>query len=288
MQNHFSHAVGVDIGGSHITAALIDLEHRVIVPGTLARQKLDPHGSAEEIIAVWSKAIREAQGGEPVKKVGIAMPGPFDYAVGISLIRNQNKYDALYGVNVKQLLAQALSISSGDIRLENDAACFLQGEAFAGAANGFDRSIGLTLGTGLGSARCRHGRAESLDLWNAPFKDTIAEDYISTRWFVNRYVQLTGKEVRGVKELVALAEHEPAVKQVFDEFIINLQHFLQTIIQDETPQVLVIGGNIAHAYALFEKAIQHTKEEHHHVHIRKAELGETAAILGAASLWEFV
>ena len=285
MQKELSAATGVDIGGSHITAARVDLEHRKIVPGTLARLQLDPHASAAAIISIWSKAIRQAQGGEPLSKIGMAMPGPFDYAKGISLIQNQNKYDALYGLNVKQLLAQALMIPPENILLQNDAACFLQGEAFAGAASGFDHSIGITLGTGLGSALFRHGHAESLDLWNTPFRESIAEDYLSTRWFVRRYAALTGKHVRGVKELVTLVEQEDAARQVFDEFTGNLESFLQSIIQQQASQSLVIGGNIAHAYALFEKAVLRTQEKCPGVQIQKAELGETAAVLGAASLF---
>ena len=285
MQNKASTAIGVDIGGSHITASRVNLQQREMVPGTLVRLKLDPHGSVAEIIAVWSKAIKQAQGGAPPQKIGIAMPGPFDYANGISLIQNQNKYDALYGLQVKQLLAQALEISPDDICLQNDAACFLQGEAFAGAAIGFRRSIGITLGTGLGSALYRHGHTESLDLWNTPFNGTIAEDHLSTRWFERRYAELTGRPVRGVKELAVLVEQEDAARQVFDEFAGNLGLFLRSIIQQEAPDALIIGGNIAHAYALFEQAVLLTKEKFPAVHIQRCALGETAAMLGAASLW---
>ena len=76
--------LGVDIGGSHITTALIDLEGRSIIPGYYHRERVNSNGSAEEIIRSWSEVMRKSmQGGH---KIGIAMPGPFDYEEGISFI----------------------------------------------------------------------------------------------------------------------------------------------------------------------------------------------------------
>ncbi len=280
-----STALGVDIGGSHITAARVQLNLRAVIPESLTRAKLDPHGTAEEIIHAWSAAIRQAQGNDPIGRIGIAMPGPFEYEAGISLIRNQDKYDALYGLNIKDLLAAALGITPEAICLKNDAACFLQGEAFAGAGSGLEHCAGITLGTGLGGALYRNGHAENWDLWNLAFKEAIAEDYLSTRWFVTRYFDLTGRKVHGVKELVALFGDDPAARQVFAEFAVNLEQLLDYLIAAEAPRGIVIGGNIAHAYTLFEAAMNKIQARHPSVTISKAGLGETAAIIGAASLW---
>jgi glucokinase len=39
-------------------------------------------------------------------------------------------------------------------------------------------------------------------LWDSPFKDSICEDYLATRWFVNRYEELTGEQISGTKDLL--------------------------------------------------------------------------------------
>ncbi|WP_242916432.1 ROK family protein [Pontibacter liquoris] len=281
--------LGVDIGGSHITAAMVDLERKAIMPAAWARNRVDAHGSAEEIIDTWACVMEQVLPSETAAsiKIGIAIPGPFDYEGGISLIRNQNKYDALYGRNVKELLATRLGINHENILLVNDAGCFLTGEIFSGAAAGAHRAVGLTLGTGLGSARYRNGIGSDADLWRVPFKDAIAEEYLSTRAMVKSYQRLTGKVVDGVEELARLYEADPQVKLVFKELAENLACFIVTHLQQEKPDVIVIGGNIAKAWDYFipetEKRLAAYKMP---VCLRKAELGEAAVLIGAASYWQ--
>ena len=81
--------VGVDIGGSHITAALINIESREVAKETWNRQAVDAAGAADAIIASWVNVIGgcfSAAGIQPTC-VGIAMQGPFDYESGISLMK---------------------------------------------------------------------------------------------------------------------------------------------------------------------------------------------------------
>src|SRR5690606_6548620 len=131
-----------------------------------------------------------------------------------------------------------------NIELINDAESFLQGEVFAGTAQGFSKVAGLTLGTGLGTSRYRHGKAEDANLWCASFKGSIAEDFLSTRWFLARYLELTGVKLKGVKELTSLSGKDAHVKTVFDEFGKNLGMFLAQYIMPEKPEVIILGGNI--------------------------------------------
>src|SRR6187397_1253508 len=138
--------LGVDIGGSHITAGLIDMETRTLRTDSIKRRKVNSADTAENIIAAWASLIKEITGSSGVR-IGIAMPGPFDYELGVSYIKGLEKYESLYGKNVKDLLAAALDIPAKHIRLKNDAGCFLQGETFAGSAKGYNSAIGLTIGT---------------------------------------------------------------------------------------------------------------------------------------------
>lgn len=277
---------GVDIGGSHITVAIIDWDKREILDSTWRRKAVDSMGSAESILAAWSEVIRESfdAAGLAPTRLGIAMPGPFDYHEGIALMKNQNKYDALYGLNIKQLLAGQLRIPPEHISFANDAACFLQGEVVGGVARHSTRVMGLTLGTGLGTSRCINGKAEDANLWCSPFKEGMAEDYLSTRWFVRRYATLASKSVRDVKELVEQGASDPLVPQVFHEFGTHLGEFLVPFVYAEDTQMVVIGGNIAQTFPFFSAALQEAfAQKDIGVEVKISQLGENATLMGAAS-----
>lgn len=279
---------GVDIGGSHITAALVDLEVRSVLPAFSARKHINAQEDAASIIDDWCETIGlvfEAQPTLP-KRVGIAMPGPFDYEKGISFIKDQNKYESLYGLNVKEMMAERLGVSPDHIRLMNDAGCFLQGEVVGGAARGFKSAIGVTLGTGLGTAIFQHGMAKDANLWCAPFKDSIAEDYISARWLIKKYQIVSGTTVEHVKELVSLIPSDPRIKDIFKEFGHNLAVFLSSFVRDNNPEVVIIGGNIAKSADWFLTQVEEDLlAQSIDIPVRIARLGENAHIMGAAGCW---
>lgn len=283
-----TYVTGVDIGGSHITAGLVNIATRTMVSDSLVRNPVNPHAGHDEIIAAWGNAIRQAAfslGAIPYQ-VGIAMPGPFDYPNGVSLIKGFNKYESLYGLNVKELLAQFLGIQAADIKLKNDAAAFLQGEVFGGAARGYAKAAGITLGTGLGSARMVNGDTEEGALNILPLHDGIAEDYISIRWFMKRYHELTGQYANGVKALAEKAGQEEQAAQVFREFSANLALVLQHFMAEEQPGIVVVGGGIANAFDLFypelKRLLAATMGD---TVIKQSLLGEPAAMIGAASFF---
>ncbi|TKC12819.1 ROK family protein [Pedobacter polaris] len=287
MMNNDSIAIGADIGGTHITAALVDLKHRKILSGSTIREKVDSHASYDQIVEVWSRAILKAKKDLKISKVCLAMPGPFDYEKGICLIKDQNKYEKLYGLNIKELLASKLNNEPADISMVNDAASFLQGEVFGGAASGFEKAIGITLGTGLGSCIYENGVASNANLWQLPFKQGVAEDYLSTRWFTRRYYEITGININGVKELTELVGKDLRVKRIFNEFGHNLGDFLTDFVASTQPEVVVLGGNIAKSFKLFKGALfANIQNRFPNIKIKVALLGEEAALMGAASYWK--
>lgn len=281
--------LGIDIGGSHITAALVDLETGTLIQDSIKRSAVDSRGNKEEILTSWCKVINEAFGSvlDSKKRIGIAMPGPFDYNNGISLIKDQDKFKALYQLNLKLELAKRLNLQPSAIRFINDAAAFMQGEFFCGAAKGYSRALGLTLGTGLGSAVVVNGKSKDAELWNSKFLSGIAEDYLSTRWFLNKYKSLTEKELDGVKELAAIVETDAYAKQIFNEFGRGLGHFLADVIKETKSEVVILGGNISQAFNLFAPHLmENLKALHLDTEIKITELNEHAALIGAASSWD--
>ncbi|MCF3109396.1 ROK family protein [Niabella sp. CC-SYL272] len=279
--------LAADIGGTHITAALIDVGKRQIIKSSLMRKPVNSGAAAAPVIRSWSACMQAAMQDATVSKICIAMPGPFDYHNGVSLMTAQGKYDALYGLNIKQLLAAALDRVPQQFFIKNDAACFLQGEIFAGAVNeSFDQVLGITLGTGLGSAFYKQGIAENADLWKHPFREGIAEDYLSTRWFVQRYAALSGRVLNGVQEIAACAATDENIPLLFKEFGKNLGAFLKCFIEMNPAEAVVIGGNITRAYEAFQREIELVLHQQFPlVTIRRSVLGEAAALYGAAASW---
>ena len=281
--------LGVDIGGSHLTAALVMENFQEFVVGSNTRVRVNSSGSAEEILNTWSTVISEIFKKYDVteKKIGIAFPGPFDYENGISLIKNLDKYESLYKLNVKELLGLQLQIPTSNIRMMNDAACFLRGEVYHGAARGYQHVIGITLGTGTGTAIHHQNITEDANLGPSPFMDSIADEYFSTRWFVRQYAERSGNTVHDVKSLSELFAVEESVKEIFSEFVKNLSIFLKAFVKRENPELIVMGGNIAQCAGLFLSDLEYSlKSEGVTIPIVQAQLGENAAILGAASLFE--
>src|SRR5436190_12384899 len=99
--------LGIDNGGSHITAGLVDMNGRKVLGNSVIRNKVDRHGTADEILTAWSNTIQLFQQKSATTniKIGFAMPGPFDYDAGICLIKGFDKYESLYGINIRTALA---------------------------------------------------------------------------------------------------------------------------------------------------------------------------------------
>lgn len=278
--------LGVYISGYHITTLVVNLRDRTVVKSSYQRKPINSRGSAADIIDSCGAAIGEALSTNGVTKIGIAMPGPFDYEQGISYIRNNKKHEALYGLNVKQLLANKLNVPVSDICMMNDAASFLKGEVFAGVAHGYENVIGLTLGTGLGTAKLSNGTAEDAGLWQSPYLDSVAEDYLSERWFTKRYYALSGVNVLNVKELSGFYGSSNTVKTVFKEFAFNLAAFTAQFIKAENPQIVVLSGDISRVADCFLSAFKtQLSKLGHDIPVHVSKLNTDAVLIGVATCW---
>lgn len=290
------YAIGADIGGGHITVAVIDLGDARIVAGSHCRMDVDAEGSAESILSAWAEAIKQsAQQAideaeiEPsaIVGMGLAMPGPFDYENGIAKIIEQKKFRALYDMNIRAELAQRTGFAPESIKFKNDAENFLRGCVFGGVGKGSKRAIGVTLGTGFGSAYYIDGESADADLWCAPFRGKTAEDYISTRWFIARYEELTGKKVRGVKYLIdgMMNDSDSYAKQVFTEFSETLIEFLVPLVLEKKADTLILGGSIALSAHLFVEPLKAAiAKAQPSARVLTTILGEESTLLGCASL----
>ncbi len=291
-------AIGVDIGGSHVSSAACQIEEKKYLSETLSENDLDNQGTVEEIIGVWSRTIQKTidkVGLENVKGIGFAMPGPFDYTNGIALFKGNNKkYESIYGLNVPDSLRKKLNLKAGfPIRFINDATAFAIGEDWIGKASGTENSLSITLGTGFGSAFLNNhlpvtsgeNVPETGAVWHLPFETGNADDYFSTRGLLNRYQALTGKQLSGVKEMAQLAPDDEIANNLFIDFGYKMGVFLKPWLIKSRIEVLVIGGNISNAFNLFGKHLQNYLSGNGiEIRIEISELKETAAMIGSSIL----
>ncbi len=289
-------AIGVDIGGSHVTSAAVDLKNLVIIPETTFSVKLDNKAQKDVILKKWSEAINKTIVSASLKQsvnIGFAIPGPFNYKQGIALFEGENdKYENLFGVSVPKALPKYLISEKTNFRFLNDATSFAVGASAQGKAKHCNKIIALTLGTGFGSAFIKDGIPlvshpevpKDGCLWDKPFKDGIGDDYFSTRWCIKRYYEISSKSVQGVK---AIAEaNNIDSKQVFEEFGANMGQFMLPFLQKYQPELIVMGGNISNAGHLFipvlKQAIVNAGLD---IDIEVSTLMEDAAIIGSAKLF---
>ncbi|GGG86059.1 hypothetical protein GCM10007415_19410 [Parapedobacter pyrenivorans] len=284
-QQNSPFVIASDIGGTHVTAALVDTNHWQVITESTTRHHVDSHTDAKSILSAWAAPFQEViqnRTRTDNSVIGIAMPGPFDYENGISRMRDQDKYDNLYGMDIRRELAERTGVAGDNIRFINDAAAFLQGEVFAGKHNGHTKILGITLGTGLGSAIWERGNnAVDADLWKTPYLDSNMEEHLVTRWFVRKAAQHNVK-VTGLRELLQLRDKHALVDDLLAEYSHHLLQFIQFFSDHEGTEKFIIGGNISKAWDIFRSFNTNAFDR---FDIRISQLGEQAALIGAAALF---
>ena len=298
MKNDQKIVLGVDVGGSHITASAVDLDGLSLVEDTQVRSLVNHRDTKEVVLRDWTRAIRQslqASGVEDAQKqlkgIAFAMPGPFDYPGGVGHYQGNDKYECLYNVDIRGELSQRLELPGAYFHFFNDASSFAMGAALAQEVAD-RRSLCLTLGTGFGAAFLKDGVPVMEDpdipqngcLWDKAFEGSIADDFFSTRWFVGKFWELTGKTSSGVKEILSLQNQ--ATGRIFEEFTCNLSQFLEPYLERFQAEVLLIGGNIAHAHEHFLKSLQTNLGDPLKMEIRIVEDTEGWNMLGSAHLMQ--
>ncbi|MEO7245949.1 MAG: ROK family protein, partial [Rubrivivax sp.] len=148
-------ALGIDLGGTKIEAAVLDA-HGTIVWG---RRVATPVGRYDATVGALIDLVAAADAaaaagpafGAPWLSVGVGHPGAS--SVG-GLIKNANS-TCLNGRALQRDLEHRLG---RPVRLANDANCLALSEATDGAAAGADVAFAVILGTGCGAGIAVHGQ----------------------------------------------------------------------------------------------------------------------------------
>lgn len=296
---YMKYILGLDIGGTHIAGALADIDKGELLAESYHKSAVITSADSRSVLNAWSKNIKtimkEIRPGD-LAGIGIAMPGPFDYEKGISFIKGLGKYDALYGMNIREALQAELDLPADfPICFENDAACFALGEDWKGAASMYRRVVAITLGTGFGSAFLRDGEPQlegkgvppGGTLYQIPYGEATAEDHFSSRGLLHEYSRRRGERLQEVKTIYERAlGGEAGALQVFRDFGKSLAEFLRPWLIDFGAECLVVGGGMSTAACFFmEDMKKEFAENKLEVKVIASVLGDEAAVLGAAGLF---
>jgi glucokinase len=163
-----SFALGIDLGGSSIKAVAVTPVGKLLAETNVlfeVNEELDWARRIQQIIhEMESKQQQRAQA------IGISAPG-LAAADGRSIARMPGRLQGLEGLDWTEFLCgkaksekqkaeinQHVGSSTPTVPVLNDAHAALLGEAWEGAARGFQNVIMLTLGTGVGGAALVDGK----------------------------------------------------------------------------------------------------------------------------------
>ena len=275
-----------DVGGSHIAGARCDVEHlrlsaREVVP-------VDANGSEGEFYGALDRLTASLSLGD-LQGMSFAFPGPFDYRAGVSYLTH--KFASLHGKNLRMELAERYRLESKRIQFLNDADAFLLGEMSQMDASQDGRTIGITLGTGVGSAfavagkiiRSGDGVPPDGEIWNLPWRGGIVEDAISTRGIQSLYEKRNGQR-REVREIAERSSIDVDAVATFLEFGEALGDVLHSVAAEFRPATVIFGGAISRSAELFLPFTARLLPGN--IALRVSTLFEDAALLGAAVHWQ--
>ncbi|MBA4409284.1 MAG: ROK family protein [Bacteroidota bacterium] len=270
--------IGVDLGGTKITAALIENEKIVkqfTCPTPYDRDQI-------EVIDAVAGAISEVFDPEALG-IGIGVPGLVDLEKNQVLdVINIPSWDI---VPLKQLLEDRFP---RPVFVNNDANCFALGEKHFGKGKLYRNFVGLTIGTGLGAGIIINNHLYSGqfcgagEFGNIYYRDSNIENYCSGMFFKNQ--NLSGKE----QAEKAQNGNADALK-LFDELGCHLARGLGNILFALAPEAIILGGSVSQSFPLFEKSMRKTFEDFPYQRLYQNLKFEVStdtnmAVLGAASL----
>jgi glucokinase len=308
--------IGIDLGGTKIQSLVVDGTGQILGEDrrpTVAGEGLD--AVVDRMMESVGRALDQS-GVAPTaaRAVGVSAPGPCDFDHGVLL--HAPNLPGWVNVPLTTLIEERLGLPTF---LENDANAAALAEARYGAGQGARHLIYLTISTGIGGGlildggiyRGADGTAGELGhvtvdeqgpLHNCGMRGCL--EVLASGTAIGRMAQeaaLAGRSERLATaaaggELNAVAVHAAAEAgdPVADEILEKASHYLgvglANLLNIFNPQVIVIGGGVAHIGArLLDPAIELARSRAFRlpaqtVRFRTAALEGRAEALGAAAL----
>lgn len=286
----------LEIGGTHVAAALVDLAAGRVIPHAGSRRSLRGAAPARALLDQMVRCATDLPA--PLGAAwGVAVPGPFDYENGVALFEGVGKFDVLDGVDLGKVLRQEVVPTPSIIRFVNDAIAFTVGEWTFGAGAGHDRVAGITLGTGVGSGFLAGGvpvdtgpdvppggEVHRLTINRRPLEDTI-----SRRALLRAFARLAPEE-RGI-DVRDIADQARAGNQIAHQVLRDAFTKLGTALAPWLARfhatALIVGGAMSRSWDLvFPPLLTGLRDGNRslcdHLQVLPAQDLEHAALLGAA------
>ena len=257
--------IAMDVGGTGIKTGVFDSDTRQMIGDMFERPSMsreDKETILNNFADIVSHAISLAPSSQ-VSDLRMAFPNPFDYDTGTPYIKGNNKYDAIYGVNLPSYLNDALSINPRYGFL-NDIKAFAEGEMSIHPEMREARVFDLCLGTGCGSAFSNRGEIEyspcdgkyrNGEIYDYPYKDGILDQYLSVRGLAKIALDTMGEEYSGKALYDMVSEGNEDAKRVFDLYGEDVYNGVVPVLEDYKADIMVMGGNIGKSYIHFGKRL---------------------------------
>ena len=263
--------LAIDVGGSFLKAALIDSDGSVLCDH-IALLEIDAQGDRESVLDSLANALTDGLETCQVEQrrlagIAVCIPGPFDYEQAHSLMKH--KYQSIYGLDLRQAVRERIEgIEALPMLFESDAHAFLRGEAWLGCAKGHERIMAVTIGTGLGTGFMKesivlhNGRGGPFrSIYGLPCQDGILEDYVSKRGIIRMFKSFSDEPVAediDVYEIarLALEDRNRSSLRAFRQVGQILGQSIKSLLREVEADCLVLGGQIAKAFVLFEETLR--------------------------------
>lgn len=296
--------IGIDLGGTKIEGIAIDQSGNECF-----RKRINsPQGNYQNTLNAIVTLVIEIEAQVKTScSVGMGIPGTISPQTG--LVKNANS-TWLIGQALKTDLA---SLLKREIRIENDANCFVVSEATDGAAKNAEIVFGVIIGTGTGGGV--YIRGQSIIGANAiagewghnplPWptqkefhgrecycgKRGCIETWLSGPGFANDHQEHNQlKELINAKEIILLAEKGDEKAQAsLQRYEERLAKSLASIINVIDPDVIVLGGGMSNIQSLYENVPklwdQYVFSDHVETKLVSPQHGDSSGVRGAAWLW---
>jgi glucokinase len=275
----------LDVGGTSIKTGVVDIDQGSRGAGAVTIGPLIPTRATETadvVLGQLATAIDSVVAQASAAPVGlaIAFPGPFDVACGRPLIRGLHKFESIYGLELRPLLAARIKRPDLPIGFVRDSEAAGVGEAVFGAGRDGGRVLTVALGTGLAACLTDDGvvietvgalEIEKLAQRSTP--DGRADDVLSARGLADRLEVATA-------DLRTVIDDDRAAPVVLDHGR-RLGEFLAPVADELTVDLVVVGGGLVAAFDRFGGALRDALVP---VPCVPAELGAAGPLLGAARL----
>ena len=249
----------LDVGGTEIKAAPLDDRGNMLAeirhfPAMAGADK-------ETLLSNFARIFREiCPADAAAAEIDVAFPGPFDYENGICLLQGLDKYNALYGCNLRRAFAAVAGLPEQRIQFINDAAAFALGELTFGCARQAHKTLFAVVGTGCGSAFGMDGSlADEATpgvpphgyFYDAPFLNSCVDDYISRRGLERLTAERLGTPLDGRALATRVAAGDEKAAKCFLEFGMRLRDALRPQLDAFNPDMICLGGQIMGSSPMF-------------------------------------